>query len=305
MKNTYKDDLILENIYLKETWHHSDTTLPTISSADGHKIQVINIEKMSEKQKQWIHKNLYFRNGNDVKINVNGDGSLHLSSSSQYDKIFLNINEKKMPKYVNFHTIGCTVSLRYHTSLNIKNKLESLENFPKYVYGSFNCSAQNLLTLKGCPHIIPINGVYVFSCFNNTQLKSLSGFLETNNEENYKEQIRFYCGLCPKLKNLKGSPKICAEFNCEDNTGLTTLDGCPEFVDCFNCTGCTSLENLEYAPSECNLFSCKDCTKLNIRTKFPTDKDGYVSTIGKFVENHFRKMVPTYKEFGEEGSSLF
>ena len=93
------------------------------------------------------------------------------------------------------------------------------------VIGGFNCSHNNLTSLKGAP--VYISGS--FRCFNN-QLTSLKGAPETVDEA-------FFC-YDNKLTTLEGCPKVVGGiFACHRNK-LTSLKGAPKSVGkYFACTG--------------------------------------------------------------------
>ena len=81
----------------------------------------------------------------------------------------------------------------------------------------------------------------------------------------------FTCFKINKLKDLKGSPKNCAGFNCNQCKGLESLEGAPEkmtlgnglYGNGFYCIECTNLKTLKGAPETVwGGFYCGYCTKL-------------------------------------------
>jgi hypothetical protein len=81
----------------------------------------------------------------------------------------------------------------------------------------------------------------------------------------------FTCFKINKLKDLKGSPKNCAGFNCNQCKGLESLEGAPEKMTMgnsltgngFYCIECTNLKTLKGAPETVwGGFYCGYCTKL-------------------------------------------
>jgi hypothetical protein len=81
----------------------------------------------------------------------------------------------------------------------------------------------------------------------------------------------FTCFKINKLKDLKGSPKNCAGFNCNQCKGLESLEGAPEKMTMgnsltgngFYCIECTNLKTLKGAPETAwGGFYCGYCTKL-------------------------------------------
>lgn len=96
----------------------------------------------------------------------------------------------------------------------------------------------------------------------------------------------FTCFKINKLKDLKGSPKNCAGFNCNQCKGLESLEGAPEKMTLgnglsgngFYCIECTNLKTLKGAP-KCvwGSFNCSYCPKLTSLEGAPT------TVIGNFV----------------------
>lgn len=81
----------------------------------------------------------------------------------------------------------------------------------------------------------------------------------------------FTCFKINKLKNLKGSPRSCAGFNCNQCKGLESLEGAPEKMTLgngltgrgFYCIECTNLKTLKGAPKTVwGGFYCNHCSKL-------------------------------------------
>lgn len=81
----------------------------------------------------------------------------------------------------------------------------------------------------------------------------------------------FTCFKINKLKDLKGSPKNCAGFNCNQCKGLESLEGAPEkmtlgnglYGNGFYCIECTNLKTLKGATETVwGGFYCGYCTKL-------------------------------------------
>lgn len=97
------------------------------------------------------------------------------------------------------------------------NELISLKGCPKIVGSNFNCSHNKLNTLEYCPEIVNNS----FYCHNN-ELISLKGCPEKISEF-------FNCGI-NKLISLEGGPNtVGRNFGCYDNQ-LTSLKGCPKTV---------------------------------------------------------------------------
>jgi len=117
------------------------------------------------------------------------------------------------------------------------NKLVSLKGAPEVVTGTFNCSGNGLTSLEGGPK--EVGGEY--SCVAN-QLINLEGAPK-------EAKQHFNCGR-NSMHSLKGSPeKIGSDFSCGRND-FETLKGGPKWVGrdfiCFD----TPLKSLEGAPEE-------------------------------------------------------
>lgn len=138
------------------------------------------------------------------------------------------------------------------------NKLKSLVGAPSSVQGHFDCSANQLTTLKGegGPKIV----LGTFNCSSN-HLKTLEGspthvsnFVASHNRLQSLRGISL-CGnridvSYNRLVNLEGAPdKVVGSFNCEHNL-LTSLKGSPQTVEGdFDCST-NLLESLQYGPHE-------------------------------------------------------
>lgn len=73
----------------------------------------------------------------------------------------------------------------------------------------------------------------------------------------------FMCNNCPKLKSLEGGPEDCTHFRCNHCTSLKDLKGGPQDVFDYECYHCDSLESLEGAPQKnCLKFNCSYCKEL-------------------------------------------
>lgn len=93
------------------------------------------------------------------------------------------------------------------------------------VAGTFNCSGNDLTSLKGCP----------------------------------KKVGSIICGLNPNLKSLEGAPKtVYNMFRCQD-CDLQTLEGAPQQVKEFDCSRNPNLKSLKGGPIKANEYKCKDC----------------------------------------------
>jgi len=104
------------------------------------------------------------------------------------------------------------------------NELTSLKGCPKHV-GSFDCSYNNLTSLRDGPQTVDGN----YRCYHNYLLDNLEGAP--------KNALNFDCSN-NELISLKGSPEIVRKhFRCWDNK-LTSLEGAPKIVyGSFDCQG--------------------------------------------------------------------
>ncbi len=146
-----------------------------------------------------------------------------------------------------------------------------------HVDGHFDCSVNQLTSLKGCPEIV--GGHFV--CYKNqlTSLEycpqSINGSFDCSNNE---------------LISLKGCPlNIMSSFNCSDNH-LKSLEFCPSYIPgYFNCSGnkIQSLENCPQYIGDSFDFRDNDVTSLLF---FPSHINGFVG-----LENN-QKLLKYKKE---------
>jgi hypothetical protein len=135
----------------------------------------------------------------------------------------------------NYH-IRDNVSIDTDSDVNLIGKLEDLKQLPlnfNEVSGYFNCKANNLTTLNGCPKEIsgyfscsenkltsleysPIIIKVYFNCGYNDYLTSLDGL------ENTYIGGKLYVGGCHNLYSLSGFPKTIGGFDCW-NTPIETI----------------------------------------------------------------------------------
>jgi hypothetical protein len=115
------------------------------------------------------------------------------------------------------------------------NDLTSLKGVPQNVGGNFNCSFNKLTNLQGAPQTVGGK----FEC-NNNQLTTLQGAPQ-------KVGSVFYCSY-NKLTSLQGAPQsVGSSFVCDYNQ-LTTLEGAPQSVGGdFICSD-NKLTSLQGAP---------------------------------------------------------
>jgi hypothetical protein len=129
------------------------------------------------------------------------------------------------------------------------------------VSGNFNCSFNDLTSLKNCPNEVGGD----FECYQN-KLSSL--------DHSPSVVIGSYHCYGNKLTSLIGCPiKVGGEFNCANNK-LSTLRYCPNIVGGeFNCTN-NIIRTLKFSPSRVgNNFNCTD-NCIQSFTNFTTDLVG-------------------------------
>ena len=99
--------------------------------------------------------------------------------------------------------------------------LEELPDFSHIeVKGNFDCSHNNIVSLKNAPEIVEGN----FDCHSNHKLINLEGAPKFVGGD-------FRCFKDKNLTTLKGAPKeVHGSFDCRDNQ-LISLEGAPEIVD--------------------------------------------------------------------------
>lgn len=120
---------------------------------------------------------------------------------------------------------------------DLPGKSKGLEGSPKIVEKDFNCSRNNLKSLKGGPEEVGAT----YDCSQNPELSSLEGapkkvglFFDCSdcaleNLYGVPEGARGYYFKNNKLKSLEGSPKKVRYFDCSENP-LKSLEGGPEEV---------------------------------------------------------------------------
>jgi hypothetical protein len=152
-----------------------------------------------------------------------------------------------------------------------RNNITSLKGAPQTVDGGFNCSYNNLKNLMGAPE-----KVKSLAC-NNSNLESLIGSPQTVDgfdcsDNNLKTlegapQIvngNFTCNK-NKLESLEGGPRtVAGRFECQENK-LKSLKGGPEIVEGeYSCTS-NELTSLEGAPQFSFGFFCNDNKLVSLK----------------------------------------
>ena len=162
------------------------------------------------------------------------------------------------------------------------NQLISLKGAPQEVGGNFICYSNRLTSLKGAPQIVG-GGFYC----SNTQLTSLEGAPQEVGEN-------FYC-QSNQLTSLKGAPQeVGGDFDCHSNQ-LTSLKGAPKIVGGrFDCSR-NQLTSLEGAPRE--VGGNFDCANNQL-----TSLEGAPQTVGgdfECYENQLTSLEGAPQEVGE------
>lgn len=189
-----------------------------------------------EKIEQWLKK---------MNINhyvINNDLTVHVNGS-------VNICDKKLNFIpIQFDTIKGDFDCSY-------NNLTSLKGAPYTVNGDFDCSYNNLTSLQNSPNLILGN----FNCIKN-KLISLEGCPSITNGH-------FFCNY-NEINTLLGSPKtIHGNFICIGNL-ITSMEGSPEHIKgifnlCANPILHLNLDNLpQYVGKEIS-FRHPESLKIN------------------------------------------
>ena len=143
---------------------------------------------------------------NIENYNINYDLTIDVEENIN----FLNKNITKFPDYIQFGEVKGNFDCS-------SNNLISLKGCPKYVDGFFNCSYNKLTSLEGAPKEVGVD----FFCHYN-KLTSLEGAPK-------EVGGTFYC-FNNKLTSLEGAPeRIGGDFDCSSNQ-LTSLEGAPKEV---------------------------------------------------------------------------
>jgi len=145
---------------------------------------------------------------------------------------------------INNYTINIDGSINVNQNINMVNK--KITKLPPVkinkIFGTFNCSYNNLTSLEGSPEEV-LEGS--FNCSNNEIISLVGGPKKVDYD--YKCSINI-------LQNLEGSPeRIGHSFMCYNNR-ITTLVGGPKKVGyTFNCTN-NRIDSLLGMPTEGNTF---------------------------------------------------
>lgn len=134
------------------------------------------------------------------------------------------------------YTINDDLTVDVYGDVNLYDKaLKSLPVQFSTVQGFFDCRANQLTSLNGCPKVVSGD----FNCCHNNLSSLESGPTHVGNDFNCRNN---------QLTSLKGAPdNIDGSFDCRNNK-LTTLAGSPKKVDSyFDCSN-NQLTSLEGAP---------------------------------------------------------
>lgn len=214
---------------------------------------------MAELKKEFIE---FLNTCVDGTWDQNIDGSVSIYGNlncSAYLKLSPDLNTGYLPQIIINHITG-----DFNCS---DNNLLSLKNSPKTVGGSFKCFCNNIVSLEFSPEKIGLN----FDCMYN-QIRSLTGspriirgnfILDFNNLENLEGGPEYVGGdyrvSGNKLNSLSGSPlEIGGSFICENNSLTSLLSGPRKVGKSYVCSQ-NYLENLQGSPEKINeRFICSN-----------------------------------------------
>ena len=142
---------------------------------------------------------------------------------------------------------------------------------------------------KELPDYIQFNYIKGIFDISNSNITSLRG--------SPKECEIFYCNECDKLISLDGAPKECEIFDCGFCHSLTSLEGAPEKCEEFYSQHCDNLTSLKGAPKECDEFYCNYSDNLTSLKGAPKKCQIFncYSCKGKFTEEDVRKVCNAKK----------
>ena len=136
------------------------------------------------------------------------------------------------------------------------NNLTSLKGAPKEVKGLFNCSGNNIISLEYGP-----KKAKIYDCSSNN-LRDLQGAPE--------ELEEFNCGG-NNIISLEYGPKKAKIYDCSSNN-LRDLQGAPEEVELFDCSE-NKLKSLIGGPKKARSYYCR--SSLKSFDGAPTDCDNF------------------------------
>ena len=146
--------------------------------------------------------------------------------------------------------------------IDISNmKLEELPDLSTVtVLGFFDCSKNNLKSLKGCP-----SRVKDFFC----------GFNDLTSLEYGPVSARVYSCFCNNLETLKGAPEKVEKFVCSFN----------------------DLETLKYGPKEAVIYDCSNNKLINLSGKPKYSGTEFFCKGNNFFENNIKYKIRKLREF--------
>lgn len=166
----------------------------------------------------------------------------------------------------------------------------ALSNLPiqfNNVYGSFDCSNNGLVSLKGSP--VHVGGSFYCFCNNLTSLEGGPEHID-----------RDFVGFDNKLSTLEFAPKYIGEdFNCSSNKFIS-LKGCPETIyGRFMCRN-SNLTNTKYINVNCssyelhgNLFPYEFEKHINFMSEIVPLQDEFMiwNNNGTLNDHNFQELL--------------
>jgi hypothetical protein len=195
----------------------------------------------TEKTDKWFK--IYHKPGRELLIFISKDDpkekyQFHFRTKQFMNKFDTEIDIKDFLKNNPDIDSWLKLNVKDYKKIHIVDIFWKQSNFngcPEVIGGNFDCSRNNLTSLKGCAKIVE-GDLYYYD----NKLTSLEGCPEIvegdfNCSYNYLKDLK-YC-----FEKSNGS------FICRDNN-LTSLDGCPKVIDgSFSCTE-NKLKNLKGCP---------------------------------------------------------
>jgi len=197
-----------------------DKYIRPLSDVYSEFIDAVEFENLNDKNKKIIQRRLaqYWH-----KIKDDTEVSYKISTHSKHDIEAHHLIAEWLKTHNTYKFIindDLSIDVNSNCTINLKDSENILPDFIQFniINGFFNCSSNNMISLKGCPR--EVKGSFNCEC---NKLKSLE-FGPSIVGKN------FNC-YNNKLKSLKGAPAIInGEFNCNFND-ISTLDGAPNHIE--------------------------------------------------------------------------
>lgn len=182
-----------------------------------------------------------------------------------------------------------SISVRGHVDMSNNGWLRIPVIFTE-VYGDFNCSGNQITSLKGAPSVATGS----FRCARN-KLTSLEGLPPITQYLDCSDNLLTSLVGCPReltslscdgnlLTSLEGGPvKVDGIYSCANNQ-LITLKGCPEGMEVFNCAS-NRLRSLEFGPRFVIKDMWADSNDIETLEFLPQMVGDYFSLLDNHVPN--------------------